>query len=341
VRISKSKFVAGVQCLKRLYFQVHSPELAGGVNETTEAVIEQGRKVGLLAQKAFPGGVTVTADQGRLDDAVRITRELVANTEVPAIFEGTFEHGTVLVRTDILKRRDHLSHELIEVKSATDIKPQYLYDLGIQEYVLANAGVKVERSTLMHLNREYVFDGNAYDVSRLFVAADLPPERTISQAEISHRVTEQLRILDQPTAPDVKPGRQCSEPVVCEFYDHCNPALPSDHVSTLPRMHAGKLDELLSLGITSVAQIPDGFPLSDMQRRAIDAIKTGKMWVSPELAAELSSLQYPICFMYFRNGISGTSAVCRNATVRSPSISMVCSSSRATRCGTGTLRVFG
>ena len=28
MKISKSKFVAGVQCLKRLYFQVHQPELA-------------------------------------------------------------------------------------------------------------------------------------------------------------------------------------------------------------------------------------------------------------------------------------------------------------------------
>ena len=28
IRISKSKFVAGVQCLKRLYFQIHQPELA-------------------------------------------------------------------------------------------------------------------------------------------------------------------------------------------------------------------------------------------------------------------------------------------------------------------------
>ncbi len=28
MRISKSKFCAGVQCLKRLYLQVHQPELA-------------------------------------------------------------------------------------------------------------------------------------------------------------------------------------------------------------------------------------------------------------------------------------------------------------------------
>jgi hypothetical protein len=55
MRISKSKFVAGVQCLKRLYFQVHRPELAEGTDEATEAVIEQGRQVGLMAQKVWAG----------------------------------------------------------------------------------------------------------------------------------------------------------------------------------------------------------------------------------------------------------------------------------------------
>ena len=28
MKLSKSRFVAGVQCLKRLYWQVHEPELA-------------------------------------------------------------------------------------------------------------------------------------------------------------------------------------------------------------------------------------------------------------------------------------------------------------------------
>ena len=52
----------------------------------------------------FPGGVEVRSEGG-LDKAIRATRELVANREVPAIFEGTFEHGGVLVRVDVLHRR--------------------------------------------------------------------------------------------------------------------------------------------------------------------------------------------------------------------------------------------
>ncbi len=75
IRISKSKFVAGCQCLKRLYLQVHQPELAAEPNAAAEAIIEQGRDVGLLARRLFPGGVEVC--EHSLDQAIRATRELL------------------------------------------------------------------------------------------------------------------------------------------------------------------------------------------------------------------------------------------------------------------------
>ena len=70
IRISKSKFVAGCQCLKRLYFQVHEPELAAEPDAASEAIMEQGREVGLLARQMFPGGVEV-GGAGGLDQAIR------------------------------------------------------------------------------------------------------------------------------------------------------------------------------------------------------------------------------------------------------------------------------
>ena len=64
MRISKSKFVAGAQCLKRVYLQVHQPELAAEPHVAAQAVIEQGREVGLLAGQLFPGGVEVDGSAG-------------------------------------------------------------------------------------------------------------------------------------------------------------------------------------------------------------------------------------------------------------------------------------
>ncbi len=50
IKLTKSKFLAGCQCLKRLYLQVHEPTLVGEPDEATEEIIGQGREVGLLAR---------------------------------------------------------------------------------------------------------------------------------------------------------------------------------------------------------------------------------------------------------------------------------------------------
>ena len=140
MRISKSKFVAGVQCLKRLYLQVHQPELAAQPDAAGEAIIEQGREVGLLARQLFPGGVEVDGSNG-LERAIWATRELVGNPEVPAIFEGVFERGGALVKTNILQRRRAGRWRLFEVKSTTEVKNHHLWDVGIQSRVLSRSGL--------------------------------------------------------------------------------------------------------------------------------------------------------------------------------------------------------
>jgi hypothetical protein len=129
--ISKSKYCAGVQCLKRLYLLVHSPELAPERDAAADAIIQQGREVGMLARTLFPGGVEVDCSRG-LADAIRTTRELVGNPEVRAIFEAVFEHQNVLVKVDILDRRRDGRWRLIEVKSTTDVRDHHIEDVGIQ-----------------------------------------------------------------------------------------------------------------------------------------------------------------------------------------------------------------
>ena len=100
-----------------------------------------------------------------LEQAIRATRELIANPEVPAIFEGTFENGGVLVRVDILQRRRDGRWRLLEVKSTTDLKEHHLDDVAIQARVVSRSGLDLAASCLMHVNRNYVFQGGSIDVT--------------------------------------------------------------------------------------------------------------------------------------------------------------------------------
>jgi hypothetical protein len=154
MKISKSRYMAGLQCLKRLYLQVHEPGLAAQGDGADVAIIQQGHDVGLLARKLFPGGIEVDSSGG-LGQAICATKELVANPEVPAIFEGAFESQGVIVKTDILQRRKENLWRLVEVKSTTDLKERHLEDVAIQSYALSRSGLNLASVWLAHVNRKY------------------------------------------------------------------------------------------------------------------------------------------------------------------------------------------
>ena len=66
----------------------------------------------------------------------------------------------VLVRVDILARNKEKTHDLIEVKSSTSLKPEHLPDIAIQRHVVAGSGVKLRRSCIAHINADYVRAGD-------------------------------------------------------------------------------------------------------------------------------------------------------------------------------------
>jgi hypothetical protein len=297
IKLSKSRFVAGCQCLKRLYLQVHQPTLAAEPDEAADAIIEQGREVGMIARQLFPGGVEVR-NEG-LDNAIRATLELTANRDVPAIFEGTFEHGGVLVRVDILHRRRDKRWGLIEVKSTTAVRDHHVPDVAIQHRVVRRSGINLAASCLAHVNRDYIYTGGGIDVHSFFRIRNLTRRVEKLQARLPSMLRSQFRVLGMAEAPQIPAGLQCSYPVTCEFFEHCNPTLPDDHIFRLPRIHAGEVAKLVALGIQSIHDVPENYPLSARLRRACTSVQMGKPWYSRELNDRLGTFKYPLYFMDF------------------------------------------
>ncbi len=296
--LSKSKFMAGLQCLKRLYLEVYQPELAAEPDEGTRAVMEQGQEVGRLARKMFPGGLLIEAGHEELDKALALTAQAVAKDKVPALFEATFQHDNVLVRADILERQSKGKWRLIEVKSATQIKEHYVYDVAIQRLVLEGCRLKV-MPCLMHLNREYVYNGKRYELEKLFRIEDLTDQTAALTKDVRELIREQREVLAQKEPPDIEPGRQCENPVRCEFYDVCNKGLPEDHIRNLPGLSARKLAMLKDSGIELIGDIPKSFALTEKQKRAWECVNSGEPWFGKELKRRLAELEYPIHFMDF------------------------------------------
>src|ERR1017187_8241899 len=113
--LSKSKIMAGLQCRKRLYLEVHHPELLDYSDEAEHA-FSIGHEVGEAARTLHPGGKLIE-HQGNLENALDETRQLLDAPGDVALFESTFQHGRALVRPDIFFRHQQ-QYRLLEVKSS-------------------------------------------------------------------------------------------------------------------------------------------------------------------------------------------------------------------------------
>ena len=156
-------------------------------------------------------------------------------------------------------------------------------------------------SCLAHVNRNYVYTGGDIDVWRFFRIKNLTRRVERLLPKLTFQLRSELRVLVMPNPPEIPTGPHCTNPVTCEFFDRCNRPLPADHIGYLPRLHASAAEELEEIGVESISDIPDDFPLSERQRLACTSVQTGEPWFSAELGKELESLKYPLYFMDFES----------------------------------------
>jgi predicted RecB family nuclease len=149
------------------------------------------------------------------------------------------------------------------------------------------------------VNRDYVHDGGHIDIHRFFKIKNLTRQVEIVQPDVSIQLRSEFRVLAMPEVPQIPAGRQCGDPFTCEFFDHCNPPLADDHILRLPRIHANTVAKLVALGVQSIHDIPESYPLTERLRRACTSVQMRKPWYGPEITTELSALTYPLYFADF------------------------------------------
>ncbi len=295
--MSKSRYMYGRQCPKRLWQAVYDPK---SVEEPLPGTTKgMGIEVGIKAQLLWPGGVLVTDPEHRnYDVAVRRTNTLIADPAIPAIFEATLVYDGVLVRVDALERLPDGRWRLNEVKSSTRIKDEHLEDLALQTYVIAGNGLEMADAYLIFTNAKYTRDEEV-NLNALFHRHDVTEDVIDLLPQVPERIAEMHKVLCLTQAPEVNPGRHCFQPYECEFWHRCTAKKPKDWVFHLPRISPSQLEELESLGVKSMRNVPDDFPLKLRQRRVVDAAKSGKIYRSPELAKTLPLLAPPVNYLDF------------------------------------------
>jgi hypothetical protein len=139
--LTKSRYIAGLQCLRRLWLIDHEP--APYEEPAAGSPLDIERQIGHKAHLLFPGGALVDEEPWRHVAAIARTAALMATEQVPAIFEAAFEYDNIRIRVDVLERLAHGTWGLHEVKSSGGPKDHYYDDIALQAFVLEGAGIVV------------------------------------------------------------------------------------------------------------------------------------------------------------------------------------------------------
>jgi hypothetical protein len=291
--LSKSRYLAGLQCPKRLWTEVHARHLIPPVDPSTEARFAEGHEVGELATQLYPGGLAIDPGTLRWDRVVAETSKALSQRR--PLYEAAFRHGGAACRVDILVPAPSDQWDVLEVKSSTRVKEVHLRDLALQGYVLEGSGIGVRDYYLVHLDRSYVRHGDL-DVEALFSQVLVTDQVGERMPSIAGELAVMQAVLRQGSSPEIAIGRHCEEPYECPLMGRCWSFLPEPSVLDLTGDRR-KGFEYLSQGFVGLGEVSDASGLSNKQRIQIATVRSEKPHVDRSALADfLAALVYPAYF---------------------------------------------
>jgi hypothetical protein len=292
-RLSKSRFTAGLQCQRQLWWKVHEPRAAElRPDAARQAVFDMGNRVGERARQEFPNAVLIDFDYRRPLASVKPTRQAI-DAGASAVLEASFFEDDIFVAVDALSKEGD-GWVITEVKATSRVKPQHIPDAAVQAHVVEKAGLPVVRVELMHLNREHRHPNQG----PLFIRSDISASVAAFRGDISGKARAQLQMLTG-ELPQVEPGPHCNSPYPCPFLDRCVAPSPLHPIEELNGIRASKLDELREAGIETIDEIPSDFPLEPLWARHRAAVLQRQLIVDPGLGEVLAGFRYPIAMLDF------------------------------------------
>ncbi|MEB3160784.1 MAG: DUF2779 domain-containing protein [Synechocystis sp.] len=290
--ISKTHFLAGLHCPKRLWLSICKPEDATPASFADQQRLKQGEAIGQAAREVFPDGVLI--DGGLKHVLEQSWEATVVGVEVTCLFEPAFIYDDILVRCDILRRLPSGHWEIVEVKSATKLKDEHIADLTLQHYVLEGIGLTIEKTSLMVVNPT-VRNWNAVD--QRFLLHDITTAVVQWRQQLPHQLHQFRELLKVSTAPEVAIGSHCDRPHPCPFKAHCWQDVPAVSVLNIPRLNGDKLQQLLAANVLDLRDIDPDFPLSVNQWQFVERMLKNQAEIDFSLIQSLlSQLEYPLYF---------------------------------------------
>ena len=209
-RLTKSKFIRGLQCEKALYLDVYKPQLAYYPPETLER-FRKGRDFEAKVKSLFPNAIDVSRQLGRqIGKYPELTATLLAQSGEVNLYEAGFVHNEVLVLADVVHKDADGNIAVYEIKNSLSVKDVFRRDVNIQHYVISHCIEKLSSFSIIYN------DGNDE-----LLYEDLLDDARKAEPLIARQVERMKEVL-QGMEPSAEPGEQCSAPYECPYLRYCS-----------------------------------------------------------------------------------------------------------------------
>ena len=302
--LSKSKLIAYRHCPKRLWLEVHRPDLRED-SAQTQARFKAGHQVGDIARQQYdPRGRGVLLDPQTDGWGAVFTRtQELLGKHVP-IFEAGFQTKEAMALADVMlpvRKGGQRAWKMVEVKSSTTVKDYHRDDVAIQMFIAQAMGVPVATAAVACIDRSWTYPGGG-DYDGLLVETDVTADAAGRKDEVRGWISGAHAIVANKSEPAVRMGRHCSDPFECSFSAHCQGLVPAaEHpISVLPGALGKSLRALVETSaVTELSQVPDEL-LNDKQQRVKQVTLSGKRFFDKTAAARaLAAHKLPAYFMDF------------------------------------------
>jgi hypothetical protein len=302
-RLSKSKILSYRQCPKRLWFELHQPELRD--DSSSQMAFSIGHLVGEIARMVYDpenrGTVIDIGELGHEEAMVRSVR-LLSEGAGPIMEAGMMIQGALAYADVMLPDRSDggLRWKMIEVKSSASVRSYHQDDIAIQAYIAEQSGVTLSSVSLAHIDTSFVYQGDG-NYQGLLREVDFTEQVKTRFTDVSQWIAGAQEVAAMTEMPDVATGPQCGTPYACPFRHCCHvsseaPDYPLGH---LPHLHQKKRSQIESEQIIDVRDVPDHF-LNALQRRVKQcSIENSAYFDAEGAAADLAAYSFPAYFLDF------------------------------------------
>lgn len=306
IQLSKSDYMLFLRHPAWLWLKKYDRNKLPLSDENLQAMFDEGHLFESYAEQLFDNAVKLGFDNYHeyLQLPSRTLNAIKKNDLT--VLQGRFEADGLTCIVDALRPNPDGSFDLIEIKSGTKVKSEHEYDLAFQLLVLEKAGYEIRNIFVMHVNREFVKEGEI-DVKKLVKSEEVTDQVRSLMSTTMLQVDMAKEVLSSKVMPDTSPrfvnqlqisGVESSwlqDWLV--IYKSLFPDLDKYSVYSLSYPSAKQIGELEDLEVSLIAQVPQELALRPKQVAQIQVTKNDNRIIEVDNIREfLSSFSYPLYF---------------------------------------------